>query len=102
VCKEEYQPNEEHLRHFGLEKVTTPFYRGTGCPHCGNIGFKGRTGIFSLMVFDDDIRNMLFEQRPLPDVQNYAIRKGMRTLKMDAAEKILTGETSVEEALRVI
>jgi type II secretory ATPase GspE/PulE/Tfp pilus assembly ATPase PilB-like protein len=101
-CKIEYTPSIEHLKHFGLENVSTPFYKGDGCDACGNIGYKGRMGIFSLMVFDDDIRNQLFEQKPLLDIQNYAIKKGMRTLKMDAAAKILGGLTTVEEALRVI
>lgn len=101
-CKQEYVPSETHLKHFGLENATGPFYKGGGCEKCKNTGFKGRTGIFSIMVFDDSIRNMLFEEKPLIDIQNYAVKNGMKTLKVDAASKVLSGTTTVEEASRVV
>lgn len=101
-CKHEYTPSETHLKHFGLDKVKEPFFAGKGCEKCKQTGFKGRTGIFSIMVFDEAIRNMLFEERPLIEIQNYAIKNGMKTLKADAASKILSGTTTVEEASRVV
>ena len=75
---------------------------GKGCEKCKQTGFKGRTGIFSIMVFDDAIRNMLFEERPLNEIQDYAIENGMKTLKADAVLKILSGTTTIEEAVRVV
>jgi len=101
-CKTEYEPQKNLLVHFGLEKVGGPFYKGKGCEECDHTGYKGRTGIFSVMVFDEIIQGYLFDQKPLLDIENYSIKRGMRTLKMDAIAKILSGVTTVEEASRVI
>lgn len=101
-CKTVYTPDERLLAHFGMRKAMGPFFKGKGCDKCEHSGYKGRTGIFSLMVFDDAVRNLLFDHRPLAEVQDYAIKHGMKTLKVDAAEKILAGVTTVEEASRVI
>ncbi len=101
-CKEEYRPSESLLKHLGMEHVTIPFYRGAGCEKCRNTGFMGRTGIFSVMVFDEVVRSMLFDQRSLMDIETYVVKNGMRTLKMDAVAKIMAGLTTVEEASRVI
>lgn len=102
ACKKEYAPPENLLKHFGLDKIGEPFYKGVGCKECKNTGYKGRIGIFSVMTFDDSIRGLLYDQHSLLDVENYAVRSGMRTLKMDAVAKILSGLTTVEEASRVI
>ncbi len=101
-CKESYQPSELHLNHFGLTSAQGPFSRGRGCEKCGNTGFKGRVGIFSVMLFTDEIRSMIFDQKSLVEVQTLAIEQGMRTLKTDAALKILAGITTVEEAVHVV
>jgi type II secretory ATPase GspE/PulE/Tfp pilus assembly ATPase PilB-like protein len=101
-CKTEYDPPIKLRKHFGLEKIQQPFYKGIGCKACNNTGYKGRTGIFSLMAVDNYIRNLLFDEQPLIEIQNYAIKNGMKTLKEDAAQKILRGVTTIEEASRVI
>jgi type IV pilus assembly protein PilB len=101
-CRVEYQPLPLALAHFGLQEMPGPFYKGAGCEVCNSTGFKGRTGLFSVMVLDDTIRSLIFDQRPLAEIQDFAINQGMRTLKMDAATKILAGITTVEEAARVV
>lgn len=101
-CKKEYTPPDNLLKHFGLENIGEPFFKGKGCHECKNTGYKGRTGIFSVMAFDDVIRGLLYDQHSLLDIENYAIKNGMRTLKMDAVAKILSGLTTVEEASHVI
>jgi type II secretory ATPase GspE/PulE/Tfp pilus assembly ATPase PilB-like protein len=101
-CKERYEPSELHLNHFGLTGAQGPYYRGRGCEQCSNTGFKGRAGIFSVMLFTDEIRSMIFDQKSLVEVQELAIQQGMRTLKTDAALKILAGMTTVEEAVHVV
>ncbi len=101
-CLVEYEPPSAYLEHFGLSKDDGPFYKGKGCERCNGTGFSGRIGLFSLMLFNDDIRNLLFEKRPLVEIQEYAIKSGMKTLKMDAIGKIKTGLITIEEALRVI
>lgn len=101
-CKVAYTPAIFYRTHFGLQDVPGPYYHGTGCEHCNGSGFKGRIGIYSVMRITEALRSLIFEQRSLVDVQQYAIDKGMKTLKMDAASKILKGITTVEEAARVI
>jgi len=101
-CLEEYEPSNIAMQHFGLELSHGPFHRGKGCDACNGTGFKGRTGIFSVMVLDDSLRSLIFDQRPLAEIQEHAIAGGMRTLKMDAAAKILAGLTTVEEAARAV
>ncbi len=101
-CKEEYVPSKQHLAYFGLDRVKGTFYRGKGCEKCNGTGYKGRTGLFSVMIFDENIRTLLFEKASLKEIQDYAIKTGMKTLKADAAEKVLAGITTVEEAVRVV
>ncbi len=101
-CQEQYEPEPLHLSHLGLENAPAPFLRGAGCDECGGTGFKGRTGLFSTLLFDETLRGLIFDQRPLIEIQEYAITQGMRTLKMHAAAKVLAGKTTVEEAVRVV
>lgn len=101
-CREPYMPEEFHLGHFGLTQDSCTYYRGRGCPACHNTGFSGRVAIYSVMFITDVLRSMIFEQRSMVDIQDQAIREGMRTLKMDAVAKIIAGVTTVEEAARVI
>ncbi len=101
-CKVIYEPDRKVLKHFGLEKHVGPFFKGKGCEACDNTGFKGRTGIYSLMTFSDELRNMLFDQKPLIDIYEHARLKGMKTLQEDAAMKIFAGITTAEEAARVV
>lgn len=101
-CLSEYEPPSSYLSHFGLTKNDGPFYKGKGCEKCNGTGFSGRVGLFSLMLFNDDIRNLLFDKKPLVDIQEYAIKNGMKTLKTDAVDKIKSGLITIEEALRVI
>ncbi len=101
-CKETYTPEPTNLAHFGLTPEHGPFYRGKGCSACSNTGHKGRIGIFSVMPVDATIQSMIFDQKPLAEIQDVAIQRGMKTLKMDAAVKIRAGLVSVEEAVRVL
>jgi type II secretory ATPase GspE/PulE/Tfp pilus assembly ATPase PilB-like protein len=101
-CREEYTPNAVALSHLGLQNSSGPFVHGRGCQACNNSGYKGRTGIFSVMLLDETLRTLILDQRPLAEIQDAAIRNGMRTLKMDAAAKVLAGVTTVEEVVRVV
>ncbi len=101
-CKEEYTPSKEGLRDIGLnEKDKIDFYRGKGCPECMNTGYKGRIGIFELMLMDDKIRNLTIAKAPLEDIKKQAQFSGMISLKEDGIGKIREGLTTVEEVLRV-
>jgi len=104
-CKVPYQPPMDAVRRLGLNTENTQgvkFYRGRGCDHCKNTGYKGRTGIYELMVVNDEIRELALQRASSHRVKEAALRAGMVSLKSDATEKVLLGVTSLEETLRVI
>jgi len=77
-------------------------YRAVGCSKCNNLGYRGRTGIFSVLVVSKNIREMLLERRSADDIAEMARSEGMKTLLERAAEKVASGETSLEEMYRVV
>jgi type II secretory ATPase GspE/PulE/Tfp pilus assembly ATPase PilB-like protein len=103
-CKEAYTPPVEAFRRLNLamdfDAVT--FYRGKGCDHCLGTGYKGRIGVFELMMINDSIRELILKKAASHLVKQEALESGMVTLKQDAMQKILEGITTMEEALRVI
>jgi len=77
-CREEYTPHSVHLKHFGLTEGDKPFYHGKGCNECNGTGYKGRTGIFSVMLMSPLLQSMVFDGNPLADIQKQAIEEGMK------------------------
>ncbi len=77
-------------------------FRPVGCPECGDVGYKGRTGIFEIMVMTDDLRELVLQRRPASALQATAVAAGMQTLQESARRKVLEGITSVEEYRRLI
>jgi len=76
-------------------------YRGKGCPYCNNSGYCGRTGLFELMMVNDDIRRLIAERCSSEKIRATAIASGMLTLREDGWDKVVKGITSVEEVGRV-
>ncbi len=76
-------------------------YRGKGCDKCKGKGYLGRTGIFELLVIDDEMRRMITDRIDLQSIRNYAVSRGMKTLRMDGIAKAYLGSTTLEEVLRV-
>ncbi|MDH6166889.1 type II secretory ATPase GspE/PulE/Tfp pilus assembly ATPase PilB-like protein [Variovorax boronicumulans] len=72
-------------------------FTSTGCPHCGDTGFKGRVGIHELMVMSKTLRRLVQGGARAEELQQAALREGMRTLRQDGIEKVLAGQTSIEE-----
>ncbi|HIE08995.1 MAG TPA: type II/IV secretion system protein, partial [Armatimonadetes bacterium] len=105
-CKEPYDPPDEVLIEFGLdpkearEKYT--FYRGKGCEHCRHTGYKGRIGLFELMVMNEELADLTLRRAPLSEIRAAARAAGMRTLKDDGLEKVKLGITTFEEVARVV
>ena len=99
-CKESYQPSESALVDWGLDKAENPnFKRGKGCYQCMNTGYKGRTGIFEVLVNDEMIQEMILKRKSSQEITRVAVAEGkLRTLKEDAASKVLQGITTLEEA----
>lgn len=99
-CKEKYQPPKAALAAVGLEGLDNgSFMRGRGCNQCMNTGYKGRTGIFEVLVNDEMIQRLILEKRSAQEIAREAKKAGkLRTLQEDAAAKVLRGITTLEEA----
>ncbi|NLN76024.1 MAG: type II/IV secretion system protein [Armatimonadetes bacterium] len=104
-CKEQYTPPRDAVGRLGIEldsdtKIT--FYRGRGCDFCRGTGYKGRLGVYELMVVTDRVRDLVLQKSSAHVLREAAMDSGMKTLKDDAVAKILLGQTTLEECLRVI
>lgn len=103
-CRTSYTPSDEMIRHFdGLipEAVQSGFYRSQGCAECQQIGYRGRTGIYELLLMTDEIRELLMAGADASRIRKAAIEAGMLSLRQDGLRKAQAGETSLEEILRV-
>lgn len=99
-CKEPLTPSAELLEEIGASKGTM-IYHGIGCEKCRYTGYKGRTGIFELMVLTEDIRRLILEKVSANIIKQKAISQGMQTLRENGWQKVREGITTVEEVLRV-
>ena len=103
-CKEEYIPSPailETLEIAGKNAAGLKLFRGRGCQLCSNTGYKGRTGIYELLCVDIDIQDMILKKASSDDIRDMAVKKGMRTLRQAAIDKMLSGVTTPEEVARV-
>jgi type IV pilus assembly protein PilB len=103
-CKESYTPPVEAFRRLNLsmDQESVTFYRGQGCDRCRHTGYRGRIGVFEMMLVDDPIRELILKKAPAHRIRDEALEAGMTTLKHDAMQKVLEGVTTMEEALRVV
>ena len=103
-CKEDYQPPKEALKAVGLDgSEDAKFQRGKGCNQCMNTGYKGRTGVFEVLINDEMVQRMILERRPAQEITWEAKKSGrLRTLQEDAASKVLLGITTLEEAATAV
>lgn len=102
-CRVAYEPAAEELRRYGLPVGKVPrLYRAKGCPACGQTGYRGRTGIYELMLVDGAIRALLVGRPSLEGVREAAARQGMKTLRVSALQKAIDGLTTLEEVDRVV
>jgi len=104
-CKEQYTPPRDAIGRLGIEvdgDARVTFYRGRGCDYCRGTGYKGRVGVYELMIVNDRIRDLVLQKASAHVIREAAIECGMKTLKDDAVAKILLGQTTLEECLRVI
>jgi general secretion pathway protein E len=101
-CRESYEATREELVEIGVRPPDRPVhvYRTQGCAGCNYTGYRGRVGIFELMLVDDDIRAMVSQNVDAKSIKRTAQQKGMHTLRADGARKVLQGVTSVAEVMR--
>lgn len=102
-CKEVILPDDELLGRIGIpeKKGDVVFYRGQGCGACKGTGYKGRTGIYEVLIVDKEMRELIARGTSSMGVREHAVRSGMVLLREDGLSKALEGITSVEEVLRV-
>jgi len=104
-CSEPFLPSPDNVPDdFPLEdclKKDTAIYQPVGCRHCRGTGYRGREGIFELLVTDDEVRNLATDRAPTNLVKEAAVKAGMRTLRQDGGRKVCRGETTIDEVLRV-
>ena len=77
------------------------FYAGAGCSKCFDTGYRGRTGIYELLVVNEELREMIYRKDSAGVIKKKAIEAGMQTLRMDGARKAIDGMTTISEVLRV-
>ncbi len=103
-CREAYTPADAEIKLMGIENVNLEgkkFYRaGSGCDVCLGKGYAGRMGIHELMIFDDEIRETIIRNVDATIIKKLGVEKGMKTLRDSAIQKVINGETSLEEALQ--
>jgi type IV pilus assembly protein PilB len=103
-CKQRYQPPESVLADSGIppEMIRqAEFARGKGCTYCQRSGYRGRIGIYELMLINGRIREMMFKNASTRDLRGAAIKGGMTTLYVDGMRKVCRGITTFEEVYRV-
>ncbi len=103
-CKEPYVPTDEELEELGVERHQLQnghFYRRGKCQKCSETGYLGRSGIYELLMVDDEIQNLILKGSDANVIRRAAIGKGMTTLRQDGAEKVVAGQTTVQEVARV-
>ncbi|CUS37616.1 general secretory pathway component, cryptic [Candidatus Nitrospira nitrosa] len=101
-CKRPYRASEDELGRLDLPPGSAvTLYRGAGCAACSQTGYRGRIGIFELMVLDDDIRRLIGGKADSTAIKQTAIAKGMVTLKQEGAERVIQGQTTLEEVMRI-
>ena len=103
-CLEAFDPDPRHVEQLGLRPDQTAgkkWMHGKGCDHCKGSGYRGRRGVFEMMVMNRQIRDLAFAKSPTSEVRKAAIANGMTPLAVDGARKALQGITTPDEVLRV-
>ncbi len=101
-CREAYTPTEQELMRLQLmpEDIEgRQLYRGRGCDYCNHSGYRGRQGIFEIMVLDDEMREMVMNDASTQMLRKAAQKRGMRTLRQSGLMAIFDGQTTIDEVV---
>jgi general secretion pathway protein E len=104
ACRQPYQPSVDELAKLGVSPdraVDATWFRAGGCQECLSTGYRGRTGIYEILVLDDELRALVLAKTDANSIKTRAMEHGMRTLREDGAQKVVAGVTTTEEVLRV-
>jgi type II secretory ATPase GspE/PulE/Tfp pilus assembly ATPase PilB-like protein len=84
-----------------MDNDSGKFFVGKGCERCFQTGYRGRTGIYEMMLIDAEIQNLIYKRESAGTIKRFALNAGLQTLRMDGARKVLAGTTTISEVLRV-
>ena len=102
-CKEPYEPTQKELKMIGLgPKDSIKTFKGKGCLSCRNTGFKGRVGIYELLLMDRKISELVLNQEPGYKIREQARKNGMSTLLEDGILKVQRGDTTISEVYETL
>ncbi len=108
-CKEEYEISHAELKNivpdlekYGYNQPSYKLYRAKGCLTCNNTGYKGREAVFEFLTVTEEMKRLILDRATITQVRDLAVSQEMRTLKDEGLYKMMEGNTSLEEVLRVI
>ncbi len=106
-CKEAYKPSAEFLKKAGLpadkiDKFYRPPQKPVTCTNCGDLGYKGRIGVFELLMINERLRDMIRESAAVSALRAEARKNGMLYMKEEGLRLVIRGVTSIDEILRVV
>jgi type IV pilus assembly protein PilB len=107
-CREPYETTREMLERLGYSQEVvenwkdTQLYKATGCPRCNGTGYKGRIGIYEIMLVTEALERLIVERKSADELTRVAVAEGMVSLRQDGLERVLQGITTIEEISRVI
>lgn len=102
VCKRKYNPSQEELDYVQQKQLLiTEFYTAPGCEHCNHRGYKGRTGVFELLLLSDALKALIKQQPSVSTLYSQALNDGMQLLIVDGASKVQEGIISLQELVRI-
>ncbi len=104
-CKQPYEPTDRELRELSLLNINdssnNEFFIGAGCDRCFQTGYRGRTGVYELMLLNQEIQELVYRSESAGVIKKLALNAGLQTLRMDGTRKVLAGMTTIAEVLRV-
>lgn len=102
-CKEEYQASNHEKEMLGLSlDEDVILSRGKGCVACGQLGYKGRIGVYEVLQVDRELKDLIITTKNSDVLKDLAVKKGMKTLAMSCQELVLQGLTSISELISLM
>ncbi len=107
-CKEAYTPTLEDAKKILVDPLEIQefmkhkIYRARGCEFCNNTGYKGRTAVLEILVVNNDLKKLIAQRAHDVEIEEYAVKHGMRTLDKACIEHIKNGVTSIDEFVRIL
>ena len=103
-CRRPIEAPLEELQELDIDAAqsgSVQFHTGAGCEQCMNTGFKGRTGIYEVLPITEEVKNQIVDRASATEIKKAAMRRGLVTLRMEGRQKVLEGQTTADEVIRV-